>query len=790
MGMALWTRYQDEGTGEDVPGLASARVLRFRRHVRLDRLLIHPVQTRWAPVLPSSPAHVTLGVWDAVARVWQQVGEHDLPPMESMDAPAHSIDLGGLQSDHLRVVCDLEHPVPPTHGELCANPRIVPFKALRNLECQGAMLDDAGDEPPVQDRLHILGCEPRAVDGQEAILRAGHSVVFSSPALTVGFSLVRPMVTHLGWDAEGEGRGARNLVCARVGNWMSAEASPVSGPLLRGLRWDLDPRQWGGAVEVAGNRIIYRDLHVDGSVSIDATFEALADGLRLELRQRVSDPVHALEAATWALFWRAAASATSTWAMPVREPGRTGECALPALFMSPGYGTLNLAAAAGQPRLITESSAEAGVGSATILLGAERLPTGDNLLAAGASEAELELRVGALPPDGPGDMAMPRGLRRYYASGLGFRSEFGGFSNNAYSCNCHLSQSMASDIACTTARPQIGPDPAELARSTIALAFQGGPGYGDNRELYQDSDPALLNSAGLVHKVRPDIDWLRANWPYIRRAVYRVLGSLDGAGLQRCERLSGNSGTKAWSSNGWDVISFGHYDAYSNAQAYRALRCSAAMARDAGDIDAAGNCRDAADGLKAAYLPCFFNAQTGLIAGWRSRDGELHDYIFPWINGLAVCYGLVDGQQAREIIERVEAARVAKGQLTFHLGVAANLEPVPYSDHAMAGLRADGRDLYGVYINGCLTPCLATWYLRALDIVGLDHVADQACRELCEGFDEDRFMGGVGAGNEFYTWEGLATGYEGALVGVPHALLAAARHLGFAAVDEPEWWPA
>lgn len=66
---------------------------------------------------------------------------------------------------------------------------------------------------------------------------------------------------------------------------------------------------------------------------------------------------------------------------------------------------------------------------------------------------------------------------------------------------------------------------------------------------------------------------------------------------------------------------------------------------------------------------------------------------------------------------------------------------------------------------------------RALAIVGLEEVAEQAYRELCEGFDRDYSMGGTGEVDEFYSRAGRATGYEGALVGVPHALVAVARYL-------------
>ena len=32
---------------------------------------------------------------------------------------------------------------------------------------------------------------------------------------------------------------------------------------------------------------------------------------------------------------------------------------------------------------------------------------------------------------------------------------------------------------------------------------------------------------------------------------------------------------------------------------------------------------------------------TGVPRGWRSSDGELHDYSFLWVNGIVIRYGLV-----------------------------------------------------------------------------------------------------------------------------------------------------
>ena len=38
--------------------------------------------------------------------------------------------------------------------------------------------------------------------------------------------------------------------------------------------------------------------------------------------------------------------------------------------------------------------------------------------------------------------------------------------------------------------------------------------------------------------------------------------------------------------------------------------------------------------LRAAYAPTFLNPATGVLAGWKSADGQLHDYWFTFVQGI------------------------------------------------------------------------------------------------------------------------------------------------------------
>ena len=41
------------------------------------------------------------------------------------------------------------------------------------------------------------------------------------------------------------------------------------------------------------------------------------------------------------------------------------------------------------------------------------------------------------------------------------------------------------------------------------------------------------------------------------------------------------------------------------------------------------------------------------MAGWRTREGKLHDYMFPWVNGFAIYQGLVPPEEGKAILQRL-----------------------------------------------------------------------------------------------------------------------------------------
>jgi hypothetical protein len=235
-------------------------------------------------------------------------------------------------------------------------------------------------------------------------------------------------------------------------------------------------------------------------------------------------------------------------------------------------------------------------------------------------------------------------------------------------------------------------------------------------------------------------------------------------------------------SNWWDTIGFGHEDAYGNALAYRALGGMEHMARELGKTEDAARFRAAAQKLRAAYFKTFYNPASGVIAGWRSADGELHDYYFLFVNGIAIHYGLVPTDKANAIMDELMAKMKAVGYTQFHMGLPGNLITVALKDyvhrtpdgHFGGGVRADNADGFQKYENGGATGCFAYFTLAALYDLGRRAEADAILFPMLQEYDQGGFegRGAKGRSNDWRMWDGTPMGYEGFLVDNYYTLLA------------------
>jgi hypothetical protein len=250
--------------------------------------------------------------------------------------------------------------------------------------------------------------------------------------------------------------------------------------------------------------------------------------------------------------------------------------------------------------------------------------------------------------------------------------------------------------------------------------------------------------------------------------------------------VSGNSNT--WPdgrpplrpSNWWDTIGFGYEDAYANALAYRALVGMEQISKQTGHRDDEARYRAAAKKLKAVYFKTFYDPATGVLAGWRSADGQLHDYYFLWLNGIAIHYGLVPTDKANDIMDRLLAKMQEVGYTNFALGLPGNLIPVARKDYAHhevrygGGTNEDGSDGFQIYENGGATACFAYFTLAALYDLGRIQDGDRILFPMLDAFAKGDYQG-FGSNhmsNDWKTWNGEPHGYEGLLNDNYYTLLA------------------
>jgi len=205
------------------------------------------------------------------------------------------------------------------------------------------------------------------------------------------------------------------------------------------------------------------------------------------------------------------------------------------------------------------------------------------------------------------------------------------------------------------------------------------------------------------------------------------------------------------------------------------LRGLADLERLAGREEQAKTYDEDADRIKAAYVPTFLNPATGILAGWKSQDGELHDYWFTFINGMAIVYGLVPDEVANGIMDRIQAKLKEVGYHRFDLGMPWNLVPIHKNDYHPTApgspQKDDGADTFGIFVNGG-AHAQNYFYIQALYQLGRREEADEIFWAHMDSYAHSRFQNGLGNGGELTTWDGKPSGYEGFLAHCYRAPLA------------------
>ena len=464
-----------------------------------------------------------------------------------------------------------------------------------------------------------------------------------------------------------------------------------------------------------------------------------------------------------------------------------GQAHLPALLHLPEQGSLRIEAESREPVLLHYEAHRRNKGYILVVF-------------PGATQSNprvaYTLTVVAIYPHIAGNESDPRydGFRRDWLNIFQMQAEDGVLANNSASDPCAFVQHMYSEVARYTPPLAPGLTAMDLVRASLDKYLAGFPAYGlpgyrmfdaagDGLTGYKaptaDSYPSMLMAAGDYVSTTRDTAWLGKNYAGLRAWAEAMLATdTNGDGLIKASN-TGNSGS--WNphpgvealrpSNWWDTIGFGYEDAYANALAYRALQDMVAMAGLANRPADAKRYRRRADQLRAAYLPAFLDPKTGIIAGWRSQDGQLHDYWFPWVNGAAIVYGLVPQKLGNAIYDRLLKKMKEVGYTNFELGLPGNLIPIRREDYASlsprwgAPQKEDGSDGFQIYENGGATASFAYYTIASLYKLGRVQDGNRILFPMLNGFRKGGFEGRGPNGRtyDWKAWDGTPNGYEGFL---------------------------
>jgi hypothetical protein len=400
-------------------------------------------------------------------------------------------------------------------------------------------------------------------------------------------------------------------------------------------------------------------------------------------------------------------------------------------------------------------------------------------------------------------------FRRNWLNTLQLNPTYPALANNTASDTCALCYYEYADIASLTPPLAEGLTALDVVRQTLDRILVGGvaygmpgygmPGLGPYPCVSADTYPSLIiAAAGCVRDGGNDA-WLRENYTGIHNWVEAMLSTdADGDGLITYCR-SGDSGSWKFAPDGgprsmpsswFDLLGFGYKDAYANALAYRALDNMAMMAKRMGKADDASRYLASAEKLRASYYKCFFNPATGVLGGWRSADGQLHDYYFLWVNGIAIHYGLIERPQANAIMDKLMAKMKEVGYHNFSLGLPGNLVSVAPKDCVVKAVRwgcgsqPDNSDGFQNYENGGATAAFAFFTLAALYDLGRKAEADEILFPMLETYGKCGFQGTneQGYAADWKRWDGTFKGYEGYLTDDYYAMLAVPLRQ-----DETKW---
>ena len=195
--------------------------------------------------------------------------------------------------------------------------------------------------------------------------------------------------------------------------------------------------------------------------------------------------------------------------------------------------------------------------------------------------------------------------------------------------------------------------------------------------------------------------------PVVRRVAH-YMNSLDsdGDGVVEVPDTSGLPNGKRECSNWYDIIKFGHKDAYINIQCVEALRALAELGSWLGDAELATEYRALHTRAVEAHNRVFWNEAESLYSDWIDVQGGRRHYFYTDHNLMAVMQGVAGPERSARILRNLDEhyARLCRDFNVPRDAIYAtpcNMRPVSQLGDMVDFGRRSNQTRFPNYENGC-----------------------------------------------------------------------------------------
>lgn len=221
----------------------------------------------------------------------------------------------------------------------------VPFGIFKSIRVFGKPLAERPAVAPYHPVLSIERLEPAPPPGMEVEVRP-EMVLYRGRKLSIGFSIYRPILLHLGWDAIAKGKADINRLLVNRNFARAAEGivplCGLSGPVLRTLDYDIGSHLWTGRLEIEDNQVRYLGVKAVDDLKLDAVFTIEPERILLEIKQHCDRPLATVEYEAWRLAFDIRVSPTGVAGVPSLNPGRNGHVPSPVYLAGEAVGCLEI----------------------------------------------------------------------------------------------------------------------------------------------------------------------------------------------------------------------------------------------------------------------------------------------------------------------------------------------------------------------------------------------------------------------------------------------------------------